>query len=761
MSANFTPEKEDYKILTPFKMQVLTNFPYIEADFDALTNYQLLCKIVEYLNNVIANENEVTEQITSLYNAYIELQNYVNNYFDNLDVQEEINNKLDDMVLDGTLTSLIANYIDPIQSAFEQNLTSQINERINNYEDEIDARVDNIESQVASATSGSPAGVYATVSALTSADPDHSKIYVVTADGKWYYYNSSTSSWTAGGTYQSTLEELDKTLTQNNKIPNSKSVGDKINDNVNTINYFDKNSYENNKYFTEQGVKTSNNSYFLSNIIKVNNGDSIFANYFNDDVSGYLVNTYAMTRVTKVSALGEYISTKTLTYNQKWTADESCFIQISFEKLTNYTDSNIQNYLCISKNTPPNKYYPYKYNLINDNTGLDDISKYINLFNPNDFSYISSVNANGWIQHTNHYFTTNLIPCKSGDTFYLHYFNNDNAIQFTNAIIYDSNLHLISRNSVNSKIYESTNNGYIKFTCYNPNDVEDLETYLTISKNEQLTEYVPYKRYINDISNTNKVGIEKIDETNFLISFGDFKINLFKTINETTNSNNWNISTITDKNNNTIVPSGTDIIGPIKVNGNTDFIGGRHGDETTNFITISINNNSFDIDEVTSLSGNSMEIIMKSIVYDQLTQNPVANRFITILFKPNSILISNNYKFVASTILNRAPICGLIGCRNPIIKDIIFNNSYYEQAPTSSPNNYSSKNTNATINTIYGSINVRCIKGFENPNYNGGLTTFSSESPIRNKIYFELYKNGTYTMNNGTIISGEFEYNFN
>lgn len=111
MSANFTPEKEDYKILTPFKMQVLTNFPYIEADFDALTNYQLLCKVVEYLNGVIHNENEVTEQVNSLYNAYVNLQNYVNTYFDNLDLQEEVNNKLDEMVEQGTLQEIIADYL--------------------------------------------------------------------------------------------------------------------------------------------------------------------------------------------------------------------------------------------------------------------------------------------------------------------------------------------------------------------------------------------------------------------------------------------------------------------------------------------------------------------------------------------------------------------------------------------------------------------------------------------------------------------------
>lgn len=111
MSADFTPEKRNYKILPPFKMQVLTNFPYIEADFDALTNYQLLCKVVEYLNMVIHNENELTEEVEGLYNAYVSLQNYVNNYFDNLDVQDEINNKLDEMAESGQLTDIIAQYL--------------------------------------------------------------------------------------------------------------------------------------------------------------------------------------------------------------------------------------------------------------------------------------------------------------------------------------------------------------------------------------------------------------------------------------------------------------------------------------------------------------------------------------------------------------------------------------------------------------------------------------------------------------------------
>lgn len=102
-----------YKRLTPFKRCVLQNFPFIEADFDALTNYGLLCKIVEYLNKVITSQNEVQENVEALNNAFIELKDFVDNYFKNLDVQDEINNKLDEMVADGTMAELVAQYILP------------------------------------------------------------------------------------------------------------------------------------------------------------------------------------------------------------------------------------------------------------------------------------------------------------------------------------------------------------------------------------------------------------------------------------------------------------------------------------------------------------------------------------------------------------------------------------------------------------------------------------------------------------------------
>lgn len=94
-----------------FRRFVLQNFPFIEQDFDALTDYELICKVVEYLNNVIISTNANSEQVEILTDAFNELQSYVDHYFDNLDVQDEINNKLDAMVEAGTLQEIVADYL--------------------------------------------------------------------------------------------------------------------------------------------------------------------------------------------------------------------------------------------------------------------------------------------------------------------------------------------------------------------------------------------------------------------------------------------------------------------------------------------------------------------------------------------------------------------------------------------------------------------------------------------------------------------------
>ena len=105
-NVNFT-----YTNLTPFKWYVLENFPFIEADFDVLTNWQLLCKLGKEMNKIINSVNLSGEQVEKLTQAFIKLQTFVNNFFENLDVQEEINNKLDELVSNGTLANILNNYV--------------------------------------------------------------------------------------------------------------------------------------------------------------------------------------------------------------------------------------------------------------------------------------------------------------------------------------------------------------------------------------------------------------------------------------------------------------------------------------------------------------------------------------------------------------------------------------------------------------------------------------------------------------------------
>lgn len=169
-------EKDNINVLSPFKLLVLQNFPFIEADFDAITNYQLMCKMTEYMNNINTNVNTLNENENRVYDAFNNLVYYINNYFANLDVQEEINNKLDTMTEDGTLGNIINGLLQP-------------------YIDNINAKLTEQDNKIDSVTSANPL-VASSVSEMT----DTTRVYVNTTDGNWYYYDAGT--WKIGGSYQ-------------------------------------------------------------------------------------------------------------------------------------------------------------------------------------------------------------------------------------------------------------------------------------------------------------------------------------------------------------------------------------------------------------------------------------------------------------------------------------------------------------------------------------------------------------------------------
>lgn len=260
---------------------LFTNYIYkaIPLVFDeSMSYYETLCGLLAYLKNtVIPTVNNNADAVSELQNLYTQLHDYVENYFNNLDVQQEINNKLDDMTQNGTLTNIIKTYVDPIYQAYENNINNQIQ---------------NINSKVSTLQSGSPAGVFDSLSDLQSADPDHSKIYLVKSNGDWYYYNDNSSSWESGGTYQSMIipdnyiNPIMTTFLKNNQdnllyIPNGTYSGITMSQQLDGL-------------ISASGTVTVGTpqdrtfaSYYLKqgNLFLMNTGNSPFCSIYNSDYS--------------------------------------------------------------------------------------------------------------------------------------------------------------------------------------------------------------------------------------------------------------------------------------------------------------------------------------------------------------------------------------------------------------------------------------------------------------------------------------------
>ena len=71
---------------------------------ESLSYYELLCKVVSYINNLITDVDTVTTAITTL-------QSYVENYFSTTTIQDAINDSLDVMASDGTLLNLVRTHL--------------------------------------------------------------------------------------------------------------------------------------------------------------------------------------------------------------------------------------------------------------------------------------------------------------------------------------------------------------------------------------------------------------------------------------------------------------------------------------------------------------------------------------------------------------------------------------------------------------------------------------------------------------------------
>ena len=92
---------------------------------------------------------KVTDKVGTLEETVQQFTEFVTDYFDNLDVQQEINNKLDQMAADGTLKALIEPWLDDYTAFVSDNLNAQ-NEEI----EVLRARMDTFSHLTSGSTTG-------------------------------------------------------------------------------------------------------------------------------------------------------------------------------------------------------------------------------------------------------------------------------------------------------------------------------------------------------------------------------------------------------------------------------------------------------------------------------------------------------------------------------------------------------------------------------------------------------------------------------
>lgn len=119
-----------YIDLQPFQAWVQQSLPAVYDD--SLSYTDLLAKMLAYLNNLVANNNTLSTDVTNAIN-------YINTFFESTDFQEKVDDKLNRMASDGTLSRLIQ----PLFDVYKE----EIDQTVDEYKKQTDQTVDEYKKQ--------------------------------------------------------------------------------------------------------------------------------------------------------------------------------------------------------------------------------------------------------------------------------------------------------------------------------------------------------------------------------------------------------------------------------------------------------------------------------------------------------------------------------------------------------------------------------------------------------------------------------------
>ena len=117
--ANFFPDVPQFPSMGTFQ-PVYGKFD-LTTYIQGASDYEIMAFLVGKYNACLESYDNITQLSTDTITACEQLQDWINSWFDNLDVQEELNNKIDSMVADGSFGTLL-----------HQTLDTQINQQTTN-----------------------------------------------------------------------------------------------------------------------------------------------------------------------------------------------------------------------------------------------------------------------------------------------------------------------------------------------------------------------------------------------------------------------------------------------------------------------------------------------------------------------------------------------------------------------------------------------------------------------------------------------------
>jgi hypothetical protein len=113
-----------YIDLTPFQAWVQQSLPAIYDD--SLSYSDLLAKMLAYLNRLVENNNTLSTDVTNAIN-------YINTFFESTDFQDKVDDKLNRMASDGSLSKLIQPLFDAYKAQIDEdfaNFKNQTNQTV-------------------------------------------------------------------------------------------------------------------------------------------------------------------------------------------------------------------------------------------------------------------------------------------------------------------------------------------------------------------------------------------------------------------------------------------------------------------------------------------------------------------------------------------------------------------------------------------------------------------------------------------------------